>query len=652
MRKTYLSKEEDTNHSKAFFMLFVIGLLVIGMFGLCINKGSAEIIPSERRINWSPGIPGGIPYYPVSINVKNAPYNAAGDGMTDDTTAIQNAINDCAIGKAVYLPEGTYRLTSSLSITKGIVLRGDGPGKTFLIKDTSGGVIGIYGTSSSTNTDVLSGYIKGSNVITVSNALSFRVGDYIVINQENDADIVLSGIYQWSSSGSGTNEYYCESNGGGNPNFIKPERVEEDESDMTLGTLGSLDAGKWGWGDNDSLGYNTVYVRLADNADPDGKSDGYLIMGIAEKMPGYCKRAIAQIVEITGISGFDISINRPLYFTYCSAYDPEITSINLTTGAGIEDLYIEKTVGVSGSIIVMDMTANCWVKNVETYNTYSKHIAIIKGYANEVRGSYMHHSHDYSSDKGYGVWVFQWSTDNLIEDCILYHLRHGLVLEYGGCGNVFGYNYAYTFYGHDYPNTNWLMQSIHTHGGHPFMNLFEGNYCDHIVHDSYLGSSRDNTALRNYSVGSGQAGITINLNAIQVDKYNLYENFIGNVFKKPGDTGVTYSTGSGEGVWKLGCYKDNCSNQDKKVQDTMIMHGNFDYITNAIQWDSSISDHNLPNSYYFSSKPAFFGELPWPIIGPDLSQMVSDIPAKLRFDGKKLLSLNKPAPPKKLQIID
>ena len=44
------------------------------------------------------------------INVKDAPYSAKGDGITDDTIAIQAAIDVCynANGGTVYFPEGTY----------------------------------------------------------------------------------------------------------------------------------------------------------------------------------------------------------------------------------------------------------------------------------------------------------------------------------------------------------------------------------------------------------------------------------------------------------------------------------------------------------------------------------------------------------------
>src|SRR3990170_3628911 len=108
--------------------------LLIGVFLyhlVVLDKSYGEIIAPDRKINWSPGIVGGIPNYPVYVNVKNAPYNAKGDGVADDTSAIQKAIDDCPSGQTVYIPAGTYRLTAQLTIlNKGIVLRGDGPDKT------------------------------------------------------------------------------------------------------------------------------------------------------------------------------------------------------------------------------------------------------------------------------------------------------------------------------------------------------------------------------------------------------------------------------------------------------------------------------------------------------------------------------------------
>ena len=58
------------------------------------------------------------------FNVKF--YGATGNGSTDDTTAIQNALNAAgtANGGIVYLPVGTYNISSTLSIPTNVTLEG------------------------------------------------------------------------------------------------------------------------------------------------------------------------------------------------------------------------------------------------------------------------------------------------------------------------------------------------------------------------------------------------------------------------------------------------------------------------------------------------------------------------------------------------
>ncbi len=62
---------------------------------------------------------------------------ASGNGSTDDTAAIQAAINDCIAssnGGIVYFPAGTYKITNPLNISmkNGCTLRGEGHGATFI----------------------------------------------------------------------------------------------------------------------------------------------------------------------------------------------------------------------------------------------------------------------------------------------------------------------------------------------------------------------------------------------------------------------------------------------------------------------------------------------------------------------------------------
>jgi hypothetical protein len=88
-----------------------------------------------------------------------------------------------------------------------------------------------------------------------------------------EAISVRTAAWSWTASGSGTNEYYLRTAANGNPGFAAaPTTVKIGGTAATSGSIGSLAAGRWGYGDNDSLGYSTLYVRLSDGADPDSKA--------------------------------------------------------------------------------------------------------------------------------------------------------------------------------------------------------------------------------------------------------------------------------------------------------------------------------------------------------------------------------------------
>jgi hypothetical protein len=67
---------------------------------------------------------------------------------------------------------------------------------------------------------------------------------------------------------------------------------------------------------------------------------------------------------------------------------------------------------------------------------------------------------------------------------------------------------------------------------------------------------------------------------------------------------------------------------DPKVSSTLLRHGNYDYENAETLWDPSIADQVLPPSLYLDETPSWWGSSPWPVIGSDLSPMVSTIPAE------------------------
>lgn len=84
--------------------------------------------------------------------------------------------------------------------------------------------------------------------------------------------------YSWTASGSGTNEYYLRTAANANPGFVATppttNGVYIGGTARTKASIGSLTANQWGFGDNDTLGYSTVYICLA--SDPDTQVADYV----------------------------------------------------------------------------------------------------------------------------------------------------------------------------------------------------------------------------------------------------------------------------------------------------------------------------------------------------------------------------------------
>jgi hypothetical protein len=114
--------------------------------------------PDACSVIYNPPFTNAVPY-PVcekleqTVSVKD--FGAVGDGVTDDTAAVQAAINAAtAAGKNLYVPKGTYKLTAQLQVTCGLV--GDGSSQT-LFQGTNLGVASGF-LLNITNGDLFEGF--------------------------------------------------------------------------------------------------------------------------------------------------------------------------------------------------------------------------------------------------------------------------------------------------------------------------------------------------------------------------------------------------------------------------------------------------------------------------------------------------------------
>jgi PKD repeat protein len=342
-------------------------------------------------------------------------------------------------------------------------------------------------------------------------------------------------------------------------------------------------------------------------------------------------RALAEMNHITAKSGNTLTLEFPLCWGYSAALSPEISipGSNPIVNAGVENLSITcgNTSLTDCTAIQMVMAYGCWVKGVETYNIPRMHV-YIQGYGVgcEVRNNYFHDSASNTSDHGYAVSMINQQSYTLVEDNITKNTHCMVAIgSSGGAGNVIAYNYCHNV---RHYQENWFIEAGATHGAHTMFNLWEGNIIPKFGFDYVHGSGSHELVFRNYVRGEcPDVPITNNLCLMEFEEWNSYISCVGNILGHPGFSG-TYNFVSGTS-WCL--YKITDSTPSTTLA-RMIRHGNYDYVNLAVSWEPTIADHHIPDSYYLSSKPAWFGSLDWPAIGPDVPGYTKNTPSKLRWD--------------------
>ena len=594
-------------------------------------------------------------------------YTTLSPNGKDDTSQINTALNNCPPGRVVLLSAGVFRISGNgLSLTtSGCTLRGAGPGQqlnTGLNKVDGGGTVrscasgtltrigdGSFCTDSTatqlikidraTNADnaviyllsdgvgignsynLASDAVQGASSVTLTSTPSpaVKVGDIVGIDEDTDNDPNVVWGPSFGGPGDGSRRWFTlgqQSNG-------------QNRQDRSLAQLFEVSAVNGA-----AIAFDTPITY------PYHTSSS-------------CSGCAAQLVTFTG--GQSLGGGGFLH------------------GAGVENLFVWGGEGGdgNGNISVTDC-AYCWVKNVEASWSIGSDIGFYQTFRNVLRDSFVHETPTPSpGGSGYLTTLTAGSSEDLVENNIFWYGNKNVTMRATGGGNVFAYNYTDDAFGDTYPDLPEAGLNA-AHYTTPHLELLEGNYGQNFTGDTYWGNSIYITVFRNWLSGvrAGHpplASYTYSGNgclatygdysvrfAVDVQAYSFYQSFVGNVvgfgsqtlLTEPGsnpcngperafetqETTTTQWTTDGNDnnvpMWTIGSYQatvnstGNWSFADTTI-NTQTRTANWDWYTRAEHCygtggttDLGCSGVTVPNSFYLTSRPAFFGTQTWPWVNP------------------------------------
>ncbi len=551
---------------------------------------SAGILPADRATTWSPGVPGGVPVR-TTVCATIAPL--AGDA----TATIQAAIDACPAGQVVQLSAGTFTIDDDiLYVNKGITLRGAGSSAT-LLQRTNGATPGTY----------IPGVAK---------------------------PVIIVGPSRWASGGT---SYNLAANGAKGAMAVQLATAPASFSPGQIVLVDELSNASW---QPDPGGRGQIWAAPDWRVVYQRHNPG---LGTDDPFPdaaGWFCRQDRPTSEVKEVASYDaatrtVTFTSPLHISYRATqgaqvyvFAPQDTHVKF---AGVEDLKVK---GGDDGQIRFEFAAYSWASRIENTAWLGEGFAINHSFRVEVRDSYVHTPVWFEPGGGsYNISLANGSSEVLIENNISTDADKVMVARCAGAGSVVGYNYMDD--GHIGSNSSWVeigLNASHMVGPHHV--LFEGNWGFNFDSDKTHGNSIYHTVFRNWLTGK-RTHFTDGgpKRAAGVAFYGYWMSFVGNVLGVPGGmSGWSYESTDMDtpAIWLLGWDDWDPYPSDPKVKATILREGNFDYVTNQVQWDTAAQA--IPDSLYLSGKPAFFGSLTWPWVDPTGTTKVYTLPAKARYD--------------------
>jgi hypothetical protein len=543
-----------------------------------VTVGTFTLIPADRLTTWNPGVPGGVP----SLTTVCATVNAAtyGNGAGDATAAIQAALDGCPVGQVVMLSAGNFSISNTLKITKGIVLRGQGPTQTklFIPVGTNAALI-LVGTQwfkFTQSTNLASDAVKGSQSVVLATNPGLSVGEIVMVDQ-----ITNTAITEWSTKsppGDLSRTW-----------FTRPDRP--------VGQILEVQ----------SVNGNTITFTT-----PFHISFQTAFTAQLSRFSNIVNGPVIPVVKYGGV--------EDLYVRGGSGGQGNITLSNAAYSwvKNVESDFQD------GPSIAIDASFRCIVRDSYVHTTQQPYPG---------GGGYGFSFSWYSADNllenniswnmnkvmvmrasgGGNVIAYNYMEDGYIGNQTIW-VEVGLNASHMTCPHyeLFEGNESFNFDGDN------------TWGNSVYITVFR----NHLT-----GKRRSIAPLALTDQQSPRA--------IALMEGHKWYSFVGNVLGTANQnpfpsTSYIYDApfpwaDNPVGMWKLGYNPENWNAvPDPNVLTTVLRDGNFDYVTNSVHWTNPAQP--LPASLYLSSKPAFFGANPWPWVDPIGATKTATLPARARFD--------------------
>ena len=538
----------------------------------CVPPGTlSKLIAADRITTWSPGIARDT-QLDLPLGDDGLPQRSTVCATLSPGQDIQQAVDSCPEGQVVQLKAGTFTTSSTITLTRGIVLRGAGsagaPAGTTIVKTGGGTVLAIgperdsacYGGEGHALTQ--DGEKGSATVHLGSAAASFSAGSLALLDEADDSTVVQGdcGYFKRVSKRSVS------------------QRVEVKSVDAAQGTLTLGSPLHWTF-----RAAPPHLAQLTPVTQPTTRWAGI------ERLRVQGGTNSGYLGEMAG--GIDVS-----NAAYC----------------WVKDVQTDGTIG--GAHLSLTATYRCVVRD-----SYLHHSADY-GYGKDCTG----------------IVLRCGAADNLVENNIVRYQNKPIIFVASGGGNVVGYNYTDNSWSTPptwqevnidchcaFPHMELVegnlaphLGATTTHGNAGYLTFYRNHASSQFAAPAVFGST---------------AAQVENVTAIHLQGTNLGMNVLGNVL---GSSGVSHAYEAFEKSDEKAIYRfDEGSGSSDVVVTSLYRHGNHDFVNGTTLWSPANTLHTLPPSLYYPQKPRWWpAGSAWPWAGPDLSPMTGTLPAKARSD--------------------